>query len=857
MSSKNRYKQPLNSTNKQARKKKKGRKKSIWRKIYHIILISSISLVALLAIAFAIVYHNRDKVVKLILEETNKQINTPVEVAEIDLSLLDKFPQIAIRFHQVNVKESLPGNENPLATLQNVYCTFGFWQLLTSNYTIDHFYLEDGAVNLRRLKDGSVNYQFFKANKESESGNKSKVSFKFENVDLKNVSLYYLDEESDFYLNAYFEQFNSQLQIENQKYSVVSKGDLLVKSMLINQEEYANNRKMYWSSDLYYFNQKKELFVQKGEVELLGAKYDFNGTVKTNDNLLDFHIKTDKTNIESLVSLLPENTAKDYQVYRSKGEMKLRCAINGSYANSQIPLVEMNFSCNDATFYHPKYNKSVDEVSLTGSFTNGQAKSAATSQLILKQVRGKFEGKTFTSDLKIQNFDRYLIDLQLKADLEVNSFLEFYPIKKIHNASGRILADIDFYGYLKDIKTAKDLRKTRSAGEVNLQQLNFELADFNLPFRQFDGNFLFKNDALAISNFSGQVGQSDFLLNGMFKNVMAYLFLKYQPILIEADLESRFINLDELLSGQQVTTTATANDNSNYQFNISKRLNVDFDCKIDRLILKRFEGRDISGDLTLRKQRATSSNLKLATMGGQLTMNGYLDARKPVIETYTTTRLHDIHLDSAFYVFNNFNQNFLQQHHLKGQLFAEVRTYLEMNHQLKMNSQSLISNIEMTIKNGELNSFEPMLELSKYVDKDRLNNLRFADLRNEILVHNRQVFLPKMEVGTNITKLKVNGTHTFDQHINYQVTIPVKRYRVQESKFGPIEEDDQGNLNMFLKIQGTTEDYKITYDTQAWKKNFDQNLKNEGQELKQIFKNKGKKEKKSKELNEEEVFEWN
>ena len=857
MSSKNRNRQPLNSTNKQARDKKKRKKKSIWQKIYHFMLISSISLIVLLSIAIAIVYNNRDKVVKLILDETNKQINTPVEVADIDLSLFDKFPQIAVHFHQVNVKESLPGNENPLATLQNVYCTFGFWQLFTSNYTIDHFYLEDGSINLKRLKDGSINYQFFKENTTAiESKNNSKVSFKFENVDLKNVTLYYLDEESDFFLNAYFEQFNSQLKIENQIYHVASKGDLLVKSMLINEEEYANKRKMYWQSDLDYFNQKKELFVRKGEVELLGAKYHFNGDVKINDNWLDFYVKTDKTNIESLVSLLPENTAKDYQIYRSKGEMELECTINGSYANSQVPLVDIKFSSTDATFYHPEYNKSVDDVSLTGSFTNGQAQSAATSQLILKQVRGKFEGKPFTSNLKIQNFDRYLVDLQLKADLEVNSFLKFYPVKEIYNASGRIVADIDFYGYLKDIKTAKDLRNSRSAGEINLQQLNFDLADFNLPFRQLDGNFLFKNDALAISNFSGKVGQSDFLLNGMFKNVMAYLFLKYQPILIEADLESRFVNLDELLSGQQMTTAA-ASGQSTYQFNISKRLNVDFDCKIGRLILKRFEGRNISGDLTLRNQRATSKNLKLATMGGHLTMSGYLDARKPVIETYTTTRLNDIYLDSAFYVFKNFNQNFLQQHHLKGQLFAEVRTYLEMDHQLKMNSQSLISNIEMTIKNGELNNFEPMLELSKYVDKDRLNNLRFADLRNEILVHNRQVFLPKMEVGTNITKLEVNGTHTFDQHIDYHVKIPVKRYRVQESKFGTIQEDDQGNLNMFLKIQGTTDNYNIAYDTRAWKQNFDQNLKNEGQELKQIFKNKGKKEKKSKELNEEEVFEWN
>ncbi|MFW5761541.1 MAG: AsmA-like C-terminal region-containing protein [Cyclobacteriaceae bacterium] len=832
---------------------KKRKKKSFWRKLYHLILILAISSIALLSLAAVLVYKNQDKLVQLIIEEINKKIDTPVEVAKVELTLLDKFPQIAIKFSQVNMKESLPGNENPLAVLEKVYCTFGFWQLLAGNYSIDHFYLENGSLNLKKLSNGDINYQFLKSNQESHSG--SKISLTFEHVDLRNVKFHYLDETNDTYLQANLYDLTSQLKITDQMYQIASNGDLTIKSLLIGQEEYANNRALQIKSNLLYNNENKHLQIQSSEINVLNTGYNIAGEVDIVNSKLNLEVSAPQTTIESLVSLLPERLGKEFRVYRSKGQISMQSIITGSYADDADPLVQFNFNCDNATFYHPEYNKSVKNVSLQGSFTNGEARDASTSHLILKNITGNFEGKSFSGALNVKDFNRYLVDLQLNADLEVNSLLQFYPVKAIHNASGRIITDIDFFGYLKDIETAKDLRNTRSTGEINLQELNFDLADFNLPFRKFDGNFIFKNDALAISNFSGNIGQSDFLLNGMFKNVMAYLFLKYQPILIEADLESNFINLNELLSGQEVVSVAE--NTSGYQLNISNKLDVEFNCKIDKLILKRFEGRAISGDLILKKQKVTSKNLKLATMGGHLTMNGYLDAKKPVIEAYTTTRLHNIHLDSAFYVFKNFNQDFLKSHHLKGQLFAEVKTYLEMDHELRMNSQSLISNIGMTIKNGELNNFEPMLKLSKYVDKDRLNHLRFSDLKNEILVHNRQVFLPKMAVGTNITLLEVNGTHTFDQKIDYRVKIPVKKFRAQETKFGPVEEDDSGNLNMFLKIEGTTEDYRIVYDTKAWKKNFDQNLKNEGQELKQIFKNKGKQEKKSKELNEEEVFEWN
>lgn len=833
---------------------KKRRKKSFLRKVYHFILISLISGLLLFALVGVLVYKNQDKLVQLFIEEVNKKIDTPVEVGEVELTLLDKFPQLAFKFSKVKVKESLPGSNNPLAVLENIYCTFGLWQLITGNYNIDHFYLENGSINLKKLANGDINYQFLKNNTQNRSGQK-KVNLQFENIDFRQVKFHYLDESNDVFLQAMVEDMTSKLNITGELYHIQSAGALTLESLLVKQEEYANNRPVKLTSNLIYNNEIKHLKVIGAQVALLDALYDIAGEIDIENSNIDLAVNSGQTNIESLVSLLPERLTSAYKVYRSKGKIRMNTNLQGSFSNGAVPLVQITFDCDQATFYHPEFNKSVKDVSLKGSFTNGELKEASTSQLILQQVSGKFEGKPFSGAINIKDFNRYLVDLQLKADLEVNSFLKFYPVKAIHNASGRIVADIDFYGYIRDINSAKDLRYTRSKGEMNLQQLNFDLAEFNLPFRQFNGNFIFKNDALAISNFSGEVGQSDFLLNGMFKNVMAYLFLKYQPILIEADLESDFINLNELLSGQQVAPSSSGSPG--YQFNISKRLNVEFNCKINRLILQRFEGREISGDLQLKKQKATSKNLKLATMGGHLTMNGYLDAKNPVIEAYTTTRLHDIHVDSAFYVFKDFNQNFLKSHHLKGQLFAEVKTYLEMDHQLRLNTPKLISNIEMTIKNGELNNFEPMLKLSRYVDKERLNNLRFSDLKNEILVHDRQVFLPKMEVGTNITQLEVNGTHTFDQKIDYRVKIPVKKYEVQETKFGPVEEDETGNLNMFLKIEGTTDDYRIVYDTQSWKKNFDQNLKKEGQELKQIFKTKGREEKKTKELNEEEVFEWN
>jgi hypothetical protein len=71
-----------------------------------------------------------------------------------------------------------------------------------------------------------------------------------------------------------------------------------------------------------------------------------------------------------------------------------------------------------------------------------------------------------------------------------------------------------------------------------------------------------------------------------------------------------------------------------------------------------------------------------------------------------------------------------------------------------------------------------------------------------------------------------------------------------------LQEDGSGQSKLFLKIVGTTDDYKIIYDTESVKKKIASDLKKEVKELKDAFKNKGTKEKKELELEEEEYFDW-
>jgi hypothetical protein len=151
-----------------------------------------------------------------------------------------------------------------------------------------------------------------------------------------------------------------------------------------------------------------------------------------------------------------------------------------------------------------------------------------------------------------------------------------------------------------------------------------------------------------------------------------------------------------------------------------------------------------------------------------------------------------------------------------------------------------------------------MKKLNKYLNDEGLSRVRFSDIKNDIHIENKTIYIPQMEVRTNVTSIRISGKHTFDQRIVYRIITPLRNNKsitAVEAREA-LQEDGSGQSKLFLKIVGTTDDYKVSYDTESVKKKIAPDLKKEVRELKEAFKNKGTQEKKELELEEDEYFDW-
>ncbi len=819
-----------------------------------------------MGIALALVYTYQDKIIGLFVTEANKHIKTKVEVGQLSLSLFEKFPNVAVTLAQVNVHEGVPGSKASLAQAGKLYFTFSLLDLLRGKYTVKQLFMEQGAIFVKVLPDGSVNYHILA--EDTTSNEPSDFAFALEEVHLQQVALHYTDQQ----LNQTFEVDAHTLQaglgITPESIALEAKGNTTIHTIKIGTNEYFKGKKVTLASSLTINRPARTVQLRPSVVQVEGAAYEVSGTVGySGPTILDLKLAGKNTNVQSLLSLLPQSMTKELHQYRSEGAIYFNGTVKGELSAKKMPQVAFNFGARNASFYHPDAKQHIDKINLTGSFTNGRSHSAATSVVELKNLSGVLNGRKFSGNFRYSNFNNPTIAFDVQGMLDVGYVLGLAKLQEVRSGSGLADVRIAFSGNLKEFKAQPGNSTLNTTGDITLHNVSLALEELPLPIANLNGNLMFKRNDVAVSDFKGKLGQSDFVINGMFRNMMAWLLLDRQRLLVEADFKSNYLNFDQLLSEELNTPEGArkgSGSGSDYRFTVSPNIAFDLSADINRMRFRRFLGKNIQGEVKLRNQVVTSPNISLSAAGGNFAVRGSLDARtRNHIKVSTSSRLQNMSVDSLFYVFENFHQNFIEDRHLRGQLTADIVSEVYLDSQLNPKTDLLQAEIVATVRNGQLLNFAPMQKMSTFVKRNELANMRFAELHNSFWIQERTLYIPEMDIRTSLAavpSVSISGTHTFDQDMNYKIKLPLfsKQRPDKDAVYGLVAEDtDAGNSFLFLTLKGKENNFKIAYDKERVRQKIKTDLKQEGQELRELLRGKKPKPKeKEVELEEGQYFDF-
>jgi hypothetical protein len=789
-------------------------------------IIALFILVMTLAVSITII--KKDQIIQYFVSEANKQISTPIDVDKIDISLFHQFPNISIELNNVTVSESYATEKGILGKAKRISFSFSFFDLISKNYEINGLHITDADITLKINESGLANYLILK----SDSTSKGSL-FRLNNITGENLNISYTDVKSDYEVLFVIREARSNLSQAGKVMDVSVSGDLVSDEIRVGKRRFLNNKNVSLETDIKIDLEQKLYEFPSCNFTIDQGKFEVTGSVNASEKTLDLDFTGINTSFRTVNSLLSSDLSKYFQDYNSKGDVYFKGKVKGGYEAQKTPDVTLEFGANNASFFHPKYKKQIEKVNLSGHFTTGKTNQPANYKLEIKDFSCMLDKKLIEGQLVIRDFNSYKIDLLLNGEADVNSLVLLFPGNLIKTAFGTVKMNVHLNGDIQNPKLSKNFN---ADGDVTLQNVSFVLNGERLPFNKINGMLSLRKNDLAISNLSGLVGKSDFSLNGFFKDISGLIMKKNNPLRLQADLRSSYIDFDELLKSNFASRDTMTNQNNRYEFAISPHISIDFNCEIDRLKFRRFRGADIKGQLDINNQIAVLKNISFSSMGGRINVSGSVNNKNPnVVEAITEANLYNISIDSIFYVFKNFNQTWLVDKNLKGQLDADVNLYMTFDRNLVLNSKSLVADIQTSIINGELNDFEPMMKLSKFVEEESLAQMRFSRMTNNIRIENRIIYLPEMEIRSNISNILIKGQHTFDKNIDYRVQVPLKNL-LRITRKQNFDQSARQGMNLMLKITGTTSDYSVSYDSQALKESIKSDILDEGKEWKNIKK---------------------
>jgi len=790
---------------------------------------------------FLLGHFYQDEVKNYIVSELNKELNTPIIIdgKDIDFTVLQNFPLASLEFKNAKALDAIDGtNKDTLFQIDKISLLFNIVDVFNKKYHIKKIIVNGAVINIRIDKNGNDNYHFWKSSTDSDSAH---FSFALEKLLLKKIKLHYKNLKTQQQANLVINKSNISGKFSDEKYSLDVLCDIYVNAIKSDNITFFRKRNIHVQLDFDVDNTQKLYTIKKGKFSIEDILFETSGNIYAKDKtVLDMSIKGKELNIKSVLSLIPNKYKERINEYTSEGEFYFNAKIKGELSNNKKPRLTADFGINKANIRQTANNISLQQVSLKGSFTNGDKCNAQTSVLILSAVYAKLNDGSVSGELKLEDFDNLNIDSKIRTTINLEQLHHFIKFDTIESISGQLRLDVILNGKWRDIY-AISAEKSTVTGTVQLTDMNLKVKNNALPFTNINGNFNFDNNNLIVYDLKGNLSNSDFQLKGEFKNIIGFLFRKNETITINASLNSKNIDLNQLLENKAENTTSK----SPYKLIFSEHVDFNLNSQIEHLEFRKFEASDIKGIVKLQNRRLTVDPITISTMNGTFSAKGVVDGSdtsKLLVSCISEAK--NINVTKMFTAFENFGQPTITDRNIKGIVTAVIQLKTPVSPELSIDLEKLFANIDMTIEKGELNNVESMKSLSRFIDLQELMNVRFSTLKNQFEIKNKIVSIPKMEINSNAINLLASGTHSFNNDINYKIKLTLddllskkaKQNKKENEEFGEVAEDERKRTNLFLSMTGTVAHPIIKYDTKEAVLQFKQNIKTEKQTVKGLLK---------------------
>ena len=759
--------------------------------------------------------------IKDIAETTaNEMLEAKVSLGDVSMNFFSDFPNASLGVKDVAIVGINDFSGDTLANVGELDVVINLASLFGDSYEINEVELNDATLNAKLLANGLANWDIVISSDSTEVEEDTTASSPFK-LDLDDFSVNNLSVSYDDQMDSMFAavkgldlQLVGDISLDLQTLANIEKFKMAVGQLIYKDEKGSlgadlRNVSMDFSGSMsdkisnvsttlsvdslsllmenipYLSNVKTEAEIEleadlennkfkfgKNYLKLNEIKANFEGFVHVLESSMDMDLKINTPDIDfkQILSLIPIIYKDDFASLQTSGSVNLNAFAKGRMAGDTLPELNIDLNIADAMFKYPDLPSSVKDINIVANVRNNGNITDST-QISVPQLAFNMAGNPFKVSLGVKTpISDPDFNFAANGKLDLGKIVEVVHLEDI-SLKGIFDAALAAEGKMSYIDK-EEYEKFHINGDLNLADFVLDMSSLNYDVLINEAKLGFSSQFINL-NAGLALGESDVALKGKLQNFIQYI-MRGETIKGSLDVNSKLLNVSELLGEEESETTEVAEDTTAGSSSIHIPGNLDFalNANIATLLYDGIELKDIIAALSIKDQKAKINSIKANTMGGSLGLSGTFDTQdtlKPVVDFDIDVK--DMIIAKVFTDITTANKLVPLLADANGNFSMNMDFHSDMDSELNPILNSINASGNFISKEVGLDSVAALEKIAELVKYPALKNPSLKDISIKFLIKDGRVTADPFETFIQTAKLNVSGSSGLDQTLDYVTTI--------------------------------------------------------------------------------------
>lgn len=727
----------------------------------------------------------QDKIITLVKKTINNNITAKLDFSNSNLSLFRDFPNASVQLSNVSIINKKPFEGDTLLFAKKINLELKLTELFkktSEQLNIQSFSIDDANVTVLVNEIGVANYDIAKPSDvktENTDETPSNFGLSINSYAINNALIKYHDKKGK--LKVKLTDFNHSGSGDfSQKKSELNTNTSTLVSFEMDGASYAKNQKITLDAILGMDLVNSKFSFLKNEAKLNNLPLIFDGYVQINDNNqeIDLNFKTPSSDFKNFLGLVPKTYTKSIENVKTSGDFSVAGTVKGLITNKKIPLLDISLKSNNASFKYPDLPKSVRDINIDVQLKNTSGYLNKTF-VDINKLSFKIDEDVFSGNGKAYNITTNpTIDAKLNGTLNLANINKAYPVDLENELQGILKANLHTKFDLKAIEN-NTLSRIKNNGNIELNDFVYASKDIVNSINIKNSNVSFTPAKITLNKFNATTGKSDLNATGNINNLLGFL-LADKKLQGTFNLKSNAFHVSDFMQ-------ESTDDNQKEEENTKKEQQPDtvlkipafLDCKIladaktvyyDNLTLK-----NVKGTLLIKDEKAILQNVNANMFKGQISFNGEVNTKEktPVFNMNLGMKSFDI--SESFNGLDLLKSISPIATALSGKLNSDINLSGNLNGDFtpdlaSVSGKALAELLSTKIEPKNSKALSLLNNKLSFLD---LSKLDLSDIKTQLSFDKGQVSVKPFKLKYKDININVGGNHSFDQKMNYNVTLDV------------------------------------------------------------------------------------